>query len=232
MKKKQSKRNTKNFRKSVKKKQQKPVRVLTSMFQKTNPFDKFHAIFVPSMRIEDSEPVKFVKSIKSLSDDVQNDIVNHLEKYPIIEKGCYTNGTLLSLNVPYLNTVQGFYGNTIESEFGPTGDNSTPVLYNELLESCSTSDSKYLYITESIVLDTEKKIIWYRHCWNEIEEKHIDMTVEVQRLNQVGFERFMYYRACEIYPTSSSPVFENLKDRNLTQYIYNLQEGARYSFPK
>lgn len=225
---KQKKRNTKKFRKNIKSKIQNPNQENKQLIRDINFLNKLNDKFVFPTEIINSERVLFTPSYKTLNPSIQNQIENHLSEYPIIKKGCFVNGTLLSLKVSGMKTVHGYYGNTIESEFGVKGSNPNHHRYSSLINICLNSNEKYIEVEKDIILDTQKKKIWYKHCWNKVGDVHIDMTVEIQRLNNNSFNGFMEYLECDSFDSSSMSEFILMDKRGLTNSIYNSQSGIKY----
>lgn len=235
--KKQKKRNTKNFRKSLRKKSKSSKELLLKSKQNkiSKVFEDVHLMMrvnnkiVHPTNIEDSSKVVYTPSYKTLNEPIRKQIENHLKEYPTKQNGCYVNGTLLSLKVPEIKTVHGYYGNTIESEFGVNGDNPNQHKYIYLLNKCLNSNEKYVKIGEYNILDTQKKKIWYKHCWNKVGNVHIDMTVEVQRLHNNSFNGFMEYLECDSFYSSSVSELNEIDKKGLTEFVYESQSGIKYN---
>lgn len=218
--KKQKKRNTKKFRKSLRKKS-KSSKVLIPKSRQNEFLKKLMKIKdkvkLPT-DIRKSNRVLYIPSFKTLDFKIREQIKTHLNKYPIIEGECFLNGTLLSLKIPEIKTVHGYYGNTIKSEFRT----KNYPLYLHLMDLCSNSIERYIGINDHDILDTVKKKIWYKHCWNKIGDVYIDMTVEEQRLHNNSFNLFMEYLECDSHFSSSIKELNVLEELSSMTGIFPL----------
>lgn len=228
---KQKKRNTKSFKKKIDKKSKGLKSVQTKSSEVSNVLNLMMTVnnkIVHPTNIENSSKVVYTPSFKTLSDPIRKQIEHHLNEYPIKQHGCFINGTLLSLKVPGIKTVHGYYGNTIESEFGVNGSSPNQSLYSDLMKKCLSSNEKYVEIGNDNILETKKKKIWYKHCWNKLDNVHIDMTVEVQRLHNNSFNGFMEYFECDSFYSSSISEFKQVEKKGLIEFVYKSQPGTKY----
>lgn len=218
--KKQKKRNTKKFRKGLRKKS-KSSKVLILKSRQTEfskKLMKIKDIVKLPTDIRKSNRVLYIPSFKTLDFKIREQIKTHLNKYPIIEGECFLNGTLLSLKIPEIKTVHGYYGNTIKSKFRT----KNYPLYLHLMDLCSNSIERYIGINDHDILDTVKKKIWYKHCWNKIGDVYIDMTVEKQRLSNNSFNYFMEYLECDSHFSSSIKELNVLEELSSMTGIFPL----------
>jgi hypothetical protein len=214
MNKKQNKRNTKKFRKSVKKKQSfnlpsklrksttsEPSRLIhqlsdeDELFQTMNFSD--HTEYIPNPH----QKVPFVRVGENLPKDVIGSVTTYTNNEMIIKGGCYQNSCHLSLIDSNIKIVQGYYGRKLTKENRSmfTKFIQTHRLKKNpygMFELWSDYGRTFVHLEKDIVIDP--------HSWNCSKEGiHFDITrqfdVELQ-------SDWVYYYPIKIVDTSSIPV--------------------------
>jgi len=176
--------------------------------------------------------IPIVKSIKSLPNNIINDIKKYNKKYPSKMGECYNNSCLLSLNIDDVNVVYGYYSipfiqnfyfrdlENLDFETCLNKLKSFPFLFNIV-----DINNEFIEVSYSLkgggkfFIQPEKNIFWCGHCWNEYDGKYFDTTVETHRIKG-EFPYWIEYRMG--MTKSTSQIFSSsILKQFYTESIYN-----------
>jgi len=180
---------------------------------------------------ENSDDIKYVTSVGNLPNSIKSRIKKYTNKFPSKVGQCFYNGCLLSLNVPGVRIVYGWYSTPIaknvflqhlnNQDFSTYLDtiNSLPFFFN-----VRNIEDKFIEVSHTIkgggkmVIEPNKNVFWVTHCWNEFEGKYFDNTVETSRRNG-DMKHWVNYKVGSII--NQEEIFNQHISKNLyTETIY------------
>tara|TARA_B110000902_G_scaffold52312_1_gene60436 strand:- start:197 stop:898 length:702 start_codon:yes stop_codon:yes gene_type:complete len=181
--KKQKKRNTKSFKKNLKKK------VNTSKyigFQWSKVPKNIHRKIMGEDNpiLNRRNKIRFVHDYKNLSEKGLNSVVEYLQSHKIMTSGCHPNSVMLSCINPKIKTIHGFVGvklsiEEFEKRMSQIKPNITKGFITVNLEGYGTQ-----------YIDLTRKMKYFLHSWNEFNGIHFDLT---KSLNSDLYDWWNYF---------------------------------------
>lgn len=182
--------------------------------------------------IQDSNRILYIPSYKSLPPKVIKDLDKIIQKRILIENGCYSNSTLVSMEVRGVKVVQGWYGQNILKSINylkKLNDDSNKGLLNgflKLLDLSKKGKGRFIIYdwgnNQIDVLDKNDNILYTRHCWNKYNGVHFDITCEKQNRLRI-MSPWMFYKEIKTFST------ENLSDLEINILSNKLEVSNQMS---
>ena len=117
------------------------------------------------------EEIPWVKKVEDIPDKEVVRKLNILKKFrPFFHSNCFQNSSLISLLIPDVKRVYGWYGQKIPDELSSLVVKGNHDRYKIIKGGESFSGS---------IVDLDKNIIYMRHSWNKVGDIHFDFTKNI-----------------------------------------------------
>lgn len=238
---KQSKRNTKKFRKNINKQKgtQKGFRILeltppTIQYPQLNK--NIYNYFDNDEIIEkENKNILYIPSYKTLPENIVRQIEKYIKKYPLRRRNCHPTSSLLTLNIKGVETCRGWYSDRIEyylELFRKEGhlegveyfQNILKRIEEERLNGNEWVKLKPVYHDKNEYwVNTKTKEFFMEHSWNTYNGIHFDVLIEHQKKydeKQGKKISWKYYRLIKV--DSKKNIVEGTSFENQQQELSKL----------
>lgn len=222
--KKQKKRNIKKNRKQIKKRNFNSSLSEKTTLKQTEFIEKlFYVIeqkefFNNDKRIFESKDVIYIPSYKSLPYEIVEMVNNQIKNHPIRKKFCYYNSTQIGLSIPDVEIVHGFYKDNLLDMLKIQETSEQKKTLKKLIKYIKSLEGEWVDFnwgnnsSQSDYINTNTLDVWRRHVWNKYKGVHFDLTVEINRLNNLSdFKQWVMYKEVKTFKPFEIIDFNQLK---------------------